>query len=238
MIQKILLIICIAALIGVIALPDTRRLLLTGYLITRVTPYEQAVAGAPTILVLGDSTGYGTGARRGVESVAGRLGADFPQYTIVNNSVNGRTIHELQRVAEGVEGEYALILLQIGGNDILRERGVVEVEEELRNVVATLTPHTEHLVMLSTGNVGGATALSVAEARQYEAITRDYRVMFARVAFSTALTYIDLFAEPANDPFVKNPERYLALDGLHPSSAGYELWYQSLRPTMQDLLEE
>lgn len=47
------------------------RYALTGYLIARVTPYEQVGTGGGSILVIGDSTGYKTGASRSSESVAG-----------------------------------------------------------------------------------------------------------------------------------------------------------------------
>jgi len=50
------------------------RYVLTGYLIARVAPYEQPGGGAGSILFIGDSTGYGTGASRSDESVAGQLG--------------------------------------------------------------------------------------------------------------------------------------------------------------------
>ena len=56
----------------------------TIWLIATVTPYEQVGNGTTTqkILVLGDSTGYGTGAESGNKSIAGLLGADFPAYSI------------------------------------------------------------------------------------------------------------------------------------------------------------
>ena len=45
-----------------------------GYLILIITPYRRAIKGARRILVVGDSTAYGTGAKRSEETIAGRIG--------------------------------------------------------------------------------------------------------------------------------------------------------------------
>ena len=208
----------------------------TIYLIAKVSPYEQTVPRAASILVLGDSTGYGTGARSAKDSIAGLIGKDYPGYSLKNNSKNGRTIGELVPVAQNLKNNYKLILLQIGGNDILQKRDVAEVEFELRNIVAELLKHTQYVVMISSGNVGGAAAFSDAKAQEYEKITRSFRSMFLRVAQDTAIAYVDLFLEPKDDVISNNPKVFLAIDGLHPSSEGYAFWYQSLKPILKNIL--
>ena len=212
------------------------RTIKTLFLIATTSPYEKILSGAPIILVLGDSTGYGTGVRRRKDSVAGLIGQDYLAYTIKNNSKNGRTIGDLVQVSKNLEGNYELILLQIGGNDILQKRDVRAVEQELRTIVLNLTKHTKHIVMISSGNVGGAAAFSDTEADEYEKITRSFRSMFLQVAEDTSLTYVDLFLEPEVDIISNNPKTYLSIDGLHPSSEGYALWYKSLKSTLQKIL--
>ena len=46
-------------------------------------------AHAPRVLVVGDSTGVGTGAARPEDSIAGRLADAYPDVTIVNRARNG-----------------------------------------------------------------------------------------------------------------------------------------------------
>lgn len=213
------------------------KLFKTVWLIARVSPYEQTIVGAPTVLILGDSTGYGTGAAKSEDSVAGRLGNMFA-VTIVNQSVNGRTIGELLVDAKELPGRYEVILLQIGANDILQYRDSVVVERELRSLITLLGTHSEHIVMMSSGNVGTSPRFSGQKAMEYQRLSREYRAMFLRVALGTDLTYVDLFVEPENDLFVKNPEKYIAWDGLHPSSAGYEEWFKKLTVTLSPLLQK
>ncbi len=207
----------------------------TAWLILRVSPYEQSIPDAPVLLILGDSTGYGTGAKKAEDSVAGRIGQDF-SLTIENRSVNGRTISELLCDTRQFSGSYELILLQIGANDILKKRDIGLVEQELRELIGKLSPHTRHLVMMSSGNVGASPAFSGKVAEKYESLSRNFRAMFMDVAAGTPLVYVDLFKEPEEDVFALQPKKYNAIDNLHPSSAGYAIWYETLYKTIENML--
>lgn len=237
-IKLVLLLTAAIGVVGVFTWFGGFKFFKTIVLIARVSPYERTIMNAPTILILGDSTGYGTGALKSEDTVAGRIAADFREYSIVNQSKNGRTVGELVEVARSVTGSYKLILLQIGGNDILQKRDSRTVESELRTIISELEDNTENLVMLSTGNVGGAPRFSKEKGDEYELITRSYREMFQRVDAETPLSYVDLFVEREEDLFIKHPDVYLAWDGLHPSSEGYKLWYEKLYPILKMKLEE
>ena len=217
---------------------DTFRFMKTLFLIARVTPYEQAGTGAGTIQFLGDSTGYGTGASRGKYSIAGRLGADYPTYTIKNQSVNGRTIGGLLKDTQNFSGQYDLLVLQIGGNDILQKRDTRTVLSELETLLTRLAPHTKEIIMLTSGNVGETPAFSGAQATEYEALTRAYRAGVIALAQQTPhFTYVDLFEEPENDPFAQKPGLYTSMDELHPSNQGYGLWYKKAEDAFAKALE-
>ncbi len=220
---------------------DAWRFVKTLYLIVRVTPYEQTVDAAPRILVLGDSTGYGTGASSGEESIAGLIGADYPQYTIVNKSKNGRTIGEaLAFIKTQKETKhYALIVVQLGGNDILQKRPIDAVRSDLSELFGILLKKSPRVVMLTSGNVGAASAYTgTSDAEEYEKLTRQYRDMVIPLAAESGVTYIDLFEEPIDDMFLRKPKKYLAIDGLHPSSEGYAYWYKTLGPVINEKLEK
>jgi lysophospholipase L1-like esterase len=169
--------------------------------------------------------------------VAGRLGADFPEYSIKNQSVNGRTIEGLLADTTDFSGQYELILLQIGGNDILQKRSTKDTVNDLNALLERLAKHTEHIVMMTSGNVGGAVAFSGEKAATYESLSRALRTEVTNIAQTrTDFSYVDLFDEPEDDPFVENPETYTAADSLHPSNEGYALWYNKLKPVVEPIL--
>jgi lysophospholipase L1-like esterase len=52
--------------------------------------------------------------------------------------------------------------------------------------------------------------------------------LIKRLAAELDVIFVDLFREPHEDPFVKEPHRYYCPDGLHPSAEGYALWFAAL----------
>lgn len=239
------LILFILFVIGVLVLiwvTGVWRTMKTIWLIAHVTPYEQVGTGEnpPEILVLGDSTGYGTGASKGRSSVAGLIGSNYPNYAISNNSKNGRTIGEalVEIKTLPAEKKYKLLLLQIGGNDILKKRELDIVRGELAELYSEALQRADTVVMISSGNVGTAAAFTdTKKADIYDRSSRQFKAMFIEVASDAGVTYIDLFEERDDDAFLREPKKYLALDGLHPSDAGYAYWYEKLSPVIKTVLK-
>jgi lysophospholipase L1-like esterase len=48
--------------------------------------------------------------------------------------------------------------------------------------------------------------------------------------------YVDLFVEPDEDVFVREPKKYTAFDGLHPTADGYAVWYTKLQVVLEKIL--
>jgi len=205
----------------------------TLYLIAKVTPaYEQAGSGAKTLLVMGDSTGYGTGAATRQETLAGRIGSAYPDLTITNNSVNGRTAIELVAAAKEVTSENDVILIQIGANDLLKGASPESVVATVESLVQILTPQAKHIIVLTSGNIGAAWRFEGEKATQLTAVSKKYDELMREKAAVSDFEFISLWTTPDQDPFVAEPKTYLAFDGLHPSSAGYGVWFANLQPVL------
>lgn len=228
-----------AILLALFFFTELGRYAKTVYLIARVSPYEQPGGGAGRVLILGDSTGYGTGARRSEDSIAGRFGANFTWLTMKNNSVNGRKIAGATEVATTLgDAQYSLIVLQIGANDLIGGRSADAVVRDMDRLIRAVLPHANEIVIISAGNIGAAPAFSGAEADRLTAEARAYTSAMLELTRNWQnVSYVDLFDEPEADPFVLEPETYLSLDGLHPSSAGYGIWYEKAKPALEMAIE-
>ena len=212
-------------------------------LVIEAQPYERHIAGAPAILMVGDSTAYGTGASDPEESIAGRIGADFVDYAILNRGKNGQKIHGLLEslTKEGIPEDTKLIVIQIGANDILQFTELDQVRTDLDALFAFAKERVPHVIVMTSGNVGGASAFAPygsERSLQYHDQTLKVRDIFMSASVQHGVSYIDLYQEPEEDVFIQQPQVYMADDGLHPSSKGYGMWYKTLYPALRSHLDQ
>jgi lysophospholipase L1-like esterase len=193
--------------------------------------FEVNRADAPVkILVVGDSTGVGTGAQNPLDSIAGRIYRDNPNVYIRNRSHNGATAQDiLLKLENEPEKNFTLVLVQVGGNDILRFTKLNTLRHVIIRVLETAATKGKHVIFMSTGNVGLAPAFPLPLSWIYTWQTRKVRAIFMEAASKTGVEYVDLFKERKDDPFLREPSLFYAADYLHPGSEGYGLWYEELK---------
>lgn len=194
-------------------------------------PYRQPAAHANSlrVLVAGDSTAVGTGAHDPRASIAGRIGAAYPGAEIVNVAADGATVGAVAgQIEEAPSGRYDLALIQAGGNDVLRFTSLDRLTVDWRRVLEAAGARAEVVAVMPAGNVGTAPIffpplswVLTARAESAHAVARE-------AARAADAIFVDLFHAREDDPFLRDPDRYYASDGLHPSAAGYGLWFDTL----------
>ena len=199
-------------------------------------PFERNNPSATLkILIVGDSTAVGTGARDNTTSTAGWFGQDFPDAHIVNFSKNGLTLEGLLQDFHPQPGNhYSLIVAQIGANDIMHFTSMEKIKDRLSQVIDRLKPLGDTLVILHSGHVGLAPIFSWPSDEILGWRSRKVREIYQQVARSKGILYVDLYTERHNDLFLKDIKRYYSADLLHPSGYGYRHWYQRIRETLDD----
>jgi lysophospholipase L1-like esterase len=200
-------------------------------------PFERRLPGAETrILVIGDSSAVGTGAADPAQSIAGRLGADYPAAEILNEGFNGRKTAELvprlQELAAAGE-HYDLMVIQIGGNDIVRFTPYDEAAASLDQALQLATTMADQVVLLHGGNVGTAKLLPLGTRWIFTQRTKRVRENWLATADRyPTVHYVDIFRRAQHDPFATDPEKFYAADQFHPSGDGYGDWYRFVQQTM------
>jgi lysophospholipase L1-like esterase len=189
----------------------------------------------PGILVAGDSTGFGIGASKPEESVAGRLSVDMPNLALENISKNGlRTAGLLEHLkALPEEKKYSLVLLQIGGNDIVNLTSRDTFINSLRLVFVEAKKRGNRVVLMSTGDVGNSPVFGPVLSALFSWRSKEFRKNFIEESKNAGVTYVDLYEPRETDPFVQDPFVYHAGDGFHPSSDGYGVWYGKLKTVLK-----
>lgn len=196
------------------------------------TPYQREGDERVSLLVLGDSTAVGVGASAPEDSVAGRLATHIGATYVENHAKSGAVIADLGEQMRAAQlSEYDTILIQIGGNNIIRFEGAARAGEELTSVLDIL-PQSNRTIVMTAGNVGGASFFPPPLRPFYTRLNLQYHEVFQSVSDAHGAIYVNLYEPPETDPFLKERERYLSEDGLHPSSEGYRLWFERVRDAL------
>lgn len=232
--MKIFIIILII-LLAVVLFDGIRILLLirkTIALEKQILPFTRTIPNAQKrILILGDSTAFGTGVSDSKDSTAGRLGALYPEAEIVNLAVNGLRIKGLLEILSSIDknDHYELILIQIGANDIIRFTSINEVKAGIEKVLTRSRDFKGKVILLHSGNIGHAKLFPWYLRPILSKRSMEVRALYQSASASYGAIYIDLIAAPTANLFIEKPDVYYANDKLHLTGEGYGLWFDEIK---------
>lgn len=193
-------------------------------------PFEATPAGAvATLLVVGDSTAVGTGASSPAYSVAGLIARDHPRLKIINRAQDGARFADIARQLEAVgEQRFDVILVLGGGNDVIRFTRYAVLEQDIARVTWLARTRSSLVVVMPCGNVGSAPFFFPPLSWWMTKRSQVLHGFVREAAHDDSALYVNLYKDKADDPFAQRPDELNAKDGLHPSDAGYRLWYDEL----------
>ena len=190
-----------------------RRIMLLAAVIVLATacgskPKENALPQGSKVLALGDSLTEGFGVAAGEAwptLLASRTG-----WVVINAGISGDTSGgALQRLPALLdEHNPALVLVALGGNDMLRHAPLEETTANLGQMLALIKAHGAKPVLLATPrpSVAGAAFQSLSAADFYRQVAEERQVPLIEGAI----------AEVLSDPQLKG-------DPLHPNASGHAL---------------
>lgn len=229
MLKKVLLVFIVLLFVWLVAGFVRMRMYSSraGAIIRSTTPFERQGSDKQKILVLGDSLAYGTGTSKPEHSVAGLIAARYPNASVENHSQNGKRTNELANEVKTVSGHYDLILIIIGGNDVMRPW--IDLNESGKNldaIYAAASRHADKVVAFSTGNMSTTTFFPWPLNHfigQRSLILRDHAQQIAHQ--HPNVFYVDVASYNKKVPFT---HQYEAADHLHLNDAGAQYWLDAL----------
>lgn len=204
-------------------------------LINQVVPYEQAGNGSLDILVVGDSIAYGTGSSSAETTIAGLIGAKFPQANITNKAKNGTKTKTLaNRISGDIDRNYRIVIIIVGANDIIHpEVNLGESEQYLGRIYAEASEKADNVIAITTGDFKhisfflyplnyyfGDRSRSLSESALWQS------------AKYNNVHYVDTFTDK-NSP--GRPQALEAADHLHLSDLGSHYWVQEILSATNNL---
>lgn len=206
------------------------------------------------VTVMGDSIAYGTGDETGKG-----FSTYLPQYlgrqtvkeiSVENVGINGLRSGQLLEEVQNKNLEPAiigsdLILVSIGGNDIrsIRSRDALSKEESFKELEAGYLNDLKQIMGMIRKNSSDCYVVFVGLYNPYqESDTAEEDTRFLNTWNTDTQKLIEADPKaifiPTYDIFKYNVERYVAPDGLHPNSAGYQAISNRIAQAIETIFSE
>jgi len=196
-------------------------------------PYQyRARRARQRVLIVGDSTGVGVGADRPTDAIGGLLAAEYRDAELVNLSVGGACIADVPgqlRELGVAPRRFDLVLLHVGGNDIMRGARLPALIDDAEPLLLRLRHLGRRVVWLGPGDLGLAPLFRPPFSWWLSRRTQAVCEVFRRVALQHGVEYVGFHDAPHSHLLAHERARYFASDGLHPSSHGYRYAYGCLK---------
>jgi acyl-CoA thioesterase I len=193
------------------------------YVILMTACGSQKLSATPagsTILILGDSLSYGTGAAKGEDYPS--LLALNTGWHIVNAGVPGDTSEQgLARLPSLLaQHEPALLIIELGGNDFLKKVPVNQTIENLKMIIETAKSKNIKTLLLAIPDYQPVKAAfgGLSDHPLYAALAEETQTPLIEDVFSPVLS--------------KNK---LKADYVHPNAQGYQKVEEELRESLSQL---
>ena len=184
-------------------------------------------ATAPRIVFLGDSltAGYGLARDEAVPSlIQARLDAEGYRYEVVNAGVSGDTsAGGLSRLEWSLEGDVAVLVVELGANDGLRGLPVPQLKRNLGEIITRAK--RRNITVILTG--------MEAPPNYGPAYTSEFRQAFRDLAREHQIGFIPFYL----DSVAGNASLNLS-DGIHPNAAGSRVVEQTVWRALEPVLGE
>lgn len=194
----------------------------------RTAPAPPAAPRAPAplrIVVLGDSLALGTGASDPVNSLTFRiyraLAAERPGSEITNVAIGGTRASDVRRLEVDSLDPRAtdLVLLVVGGNDVVRRTPAAAFAREYAGLLAAIRARVPRATIVAFGVPDVARSPLFADSRpKTEALSRAADAAVRRAAAENGAAFVDLFGFTVHEA---TSQEFFSSDDFHPSDAGY-----------------
>lgn len=180
----------------------------------------------PLIVALGDSltAGYGLPSEQGWTALLQqRLDEKHLSWRVVNKGVSGDTSRGgLSRVSDAMQGDVKIMIVTLGGNDLLRGLEPEKLKQNLAEIIETAQARKVRIIlggMEAPPNLGDDYTSGIRNV--YRELAKEYKVSLIPFFLAGVAGIADL-----NQP-----------DGIHPNQRGQEIVLENVWQTLEPLLQ-
>lgn len=212
-----------------LAVATTRIFIFTQHgkkLIELVDLYQQIGDEKKSVLFIGDSFAYGTGASSSESTLAGRFGLYLPELTIVNKAANGTKSADLaHRIDADIDRRHDIIVVIIGANDIIHpEVNISKSRKYFHTIYAKASANADKVIAITTGDFRDVSFFLWP--LNYYFGHRSAEIN--RIAYEESSAFENVVFIDAFEGAPVNPKAFESEDRLHPNDLGVDYWFRTI----------
>lgn len=180
------------------------------------------------ILILGDSTMYSAGATDPAFTIGGLLANKYPDATIETLAVNGAKIHDLvQQMPRAQFTQYDLIIVGIGGNDIVQLSNYKSATQELQRFLVEISKHAHKIVLCHSVNIGNIGFFPFPLNYLFDYRSRKFSQQFSAISRNMPkVISVDFYRPMHHDHYTRTTRKqFLAADNFHASDYANQYFF-------------
>jgi lysophospholipase L1-like esterase len=203
---------------------------------TSIRPYEHKDPNARwRVLLIGDSTGYGTGTSDSRYSLTGRLAAEYPNAHIENWSETGSNLGYVFKKLHSrpvSSPPFDLVIIMAGGMNVVHYTLLPKIRVHLLDVIQEARRHGKDVMIVAPHDAGSVPMFHPPLSWFNRLQARDVNRLFCEVCAAEHVRFVSLF--DSNEILSKH--NWFSADKTHPTDDGYAVWYEEMRPIIGEAL--
>lgn len=188
------------------------------------------------ILILGDSTMYGAGIDSPENTIGGLIAGKYPKASIETLAINGARIRNLRgQLKQAQYKHYDLIIIGIGGNDVMRFSNYAVLEQELGTFLNEASGVAERIVLCHSVNIGNIGFFTFPLNYLFDYRSRRLSQMYASMATSFAsVLYVNFYRPMHDDHYDKTTRKsFVASDAFHANDYANQYFFDIIWSEME-----
>lgn len=184
------------------------------------------------VLVLGDSTMFGSGAKNRAYTMGGQLGSLFPKASIETLAVSGTRVAGVAQQFEAAKyPHYELVVVGVGGNDAVFLSNYRTLEQDLRKFLSELQPRANTIILMHCVNLGDTGFFLWPLSWFFDYRTRKLSQLYTKIARDFQRVQYVNFYRPRRHDYYTNATRarFIADDKFHPSDYANRYFFDEMR---------
>lgn len=181
------------------------------------------------ILIVGDSTMYSAGVSDTAYTIGGLFASLYPDSSVETRAANGARCRDVpSQLASGIYEQYDIIMIGIGGNDVVRLTPSGQLRRDLTRLLEAAARKAGRVIVCTSVNVGNVGFFPFPLNYLYDARSRHFARLCQDITQDMRNVQFVNFYRPLHDDHYdkRSRHKFVAADGFHANEFANKYFFE------------